>query len=201
VTFVKQLRNLLEHTSLPIVYLVRNPCATVLSAMNAPEGGSIASAPLRLREALRKDAPDFFERYKEVIEGADAVSQRALKWLYEVETCVTIVRKSGSGMVLTYEQLVDDAYTHGATLFRHLGLEFGDATRRFIDGLYAIDSQGTDIPRRTGWGAAYYSVYRNPKDQKDSWKKKMRAEDQMKVESIVQGNDAIEFCASLGGWW
>jgi hypothetical protein len=201
VTFVRQLRNLLERTSVPVVYLVRHPCATVLSGMNAPKGGSIASEHLRLRDALRKNAPDMLERYGSVIDGTDLVSQRALMWLYEVETCVALVQKSRHGMIMTYEQLVDDAYLHGEALLRHFGLEIGAPTRRFIDGLYGIDSHGSGKPQRTGWGSAYYSVYRNPGDLKDMWKSKMTAGDRVKVEKVVRDRPAVEYCASLGCWW
>ena len=201
VTFVRPLKNLVQQTSMPLVYLVRHPCATVLSAMNAPEGSSIASTDKRLSRTLRKDAPEFADRYGEIIDGADVVSKYALMWLYEVESCVAAVQASGSGMVMTYEELADDAYTAGQRLFRHLGITFGDATRRFIDGLYGIASSADSGPRRTGWGAAYYSVYRNPRELKDSWKTKLAVADRKKVESIVQGIPEIESCATMGSWW
>jgi hypothetical protein len=201
VTFVRPLRNLVERTSIPVVYLVRHPCATVFSAINAPHGSPLASTHLRLRQVLNKNAPEFLDRYREVIDGTDVVSQHSLMWLYQVESCVTVLRRSKTGMVITYEQLVDDAYSHGQTLFRHLGIGFGDETRRFIDGLYGMASRGTRVPRRTGWGAAYYSIYRNPRESRDIWKSKMATADRKKVESIVHGNPAVEHCATLGGWW
>ena len=201
VTFVRPLKNLVEQTTMPIVYLVRHPCATVLSAMNAPDGSSIASTHLRLGKTLRKDAPEFADRFGEIIDGTDAVSQYALMWLYEVESCVAAMRASGNGMVMTYEELADDAYACGERLFRHLRITFGDATRRFIDRLYGLNSASNGVPRRTGWGAAYYSVYRNPKELKDSWKTKLAIADRKKVESVVQGVPEIESCAALGNWW
>ncbi len=201
VTFVRPLKNLVEKTSMPVVYLVRHPCATVLSAMNAPDGSSIASTHLRLSRTLRKDAPEFADRYGEIIDGTDVVSQYALMWLYEVESCVAAVQASGNGMVMTYEELADDAYDCGERLFRHLRITFGDTTRRFIDGLYGLNSAANGAPRRTGWGAAYYSVYRNPKELKDSWKTKLAIADRKKVESVVQGIPEIESCAALGNWW
>jgi len=202
VTFVKQLQNLTERTSVPVVYIVRHPCATVLSSLNAPTQGAIATKHLRLSEALRKNAPDLIERFRHDVEGPDAVSRHALFWLYEVETCVRLVRRSANGLVMTYEQLAEDAYGQARLLFGHLGLQYGVSTERFVDALYGLGSaEGRGEPRKTGWGDNYYSVYRNPRDQKDAWKKKMRVEDQMKVDAIVRGGEAIEYCASLGRWW
>jgi hypothetical protein len=202
VTFVRQLQNLVERTRVPVVYVVRHPCATVLSSLNAPGQGAIATKHLRLGEALRRNAPGLIERFPHIFEGSDVVSRHALFWLYEVETCVRVVRGSANGIVMTYEQLAEDAYAQANALFGHLGLEYGEPTKRFIDALYGLGAAtGPGKPRRTGWGDNYYSVYRNPRDQKDAWKRKMPAADQMKVKSIVQGSNAIEYCASLGGWW
>jgi Sulfotransferase domain len=201
VTFVLPLRNLVKRTSVPVAYLVRHPCATVLSALSAPDGSPLASTHLRLRQTLAKNAPKLLDRYKEVIDGTDVVSQHALMWLYQVESCVSVLRRSKTGLLITYEQLADDAYSHGKTLFGHFGIKFGDATRRFLDQLYGTVSRPKGIPRRTGWGAAYYSVYRNPRELKDLWKSQMATADRKKVESIVRGHPAVELCASLGNWW
>ena len=202
VTFVRQLRNLLERTSVPVVYVVRHPCATVLSSLNAPREGEISMRHLRVDEALRRNAPELVDRFAHVIDGPDVVGRHALFWRYEVETCVRLVRGSANGLVITYEQLAADAYIHARPLFEHLGLQFGEPTRRFIDKLYELGADGTGrAPRRTGWGDSYYSVYRNPRAQLHSWKNKIRPEDRMTVESIVRDSDSIEYCASLGGWW
>lgn len=202
VTFVRQLRNLVERTSIPVVYVVRHPCATVLSGLNAPTQGAISMKHTRLAEALNRNAPALAARFPEVVNGTDVVSRHALFWLYEVETCVGLVRSSANAIVMTYEQLADDAYGQAESLLGHFGLRVGEATRRFVDALYGLGApEGRGPAKRTGWGDSYYSVYRNPREQKDSWKNRMREEDRMKVESIVRGNDAVEYCAALGSWW
>jgi hypothetical protein len=201
VTFIHPLRNLIQRTSLPIVYLVRHPCATVLSTMNAPAETSIFRRQLRLRELLLEHAPTLIDRFTDVLESSDVVRRNAVLWLCEVAQCVALVRGSPRGMVMTYEQLADDAYTHAQALFAHLGITYGDQTIKYIDKLYHVSASGSGGPRRTGWGMKYYSVYRNPREQKDSWKKKMSPENRAKVEEIVQGDAAIEYCATLGQWW
>jgi len=101
---------------------------------------------------------------------------------------------------MTYEQLADDAYTHVKTMFAHLGLAYSDQTTRFIDALYGLKNAGGGGPRHTGWGDSYYSVYRNPRDQKDAWKARISAEDRCKIEAIVGDSTAVSYCAALGGW-
>ena len=201
VTFINPLQNLLERTSVPVVYLVRHPCATVLSTVSGPVEGTIFRRQRRLRELLLEHAPVYAERFAHVLDSPDMVCRNALLWLFEVATCVSLVRSSPRGLVMTHEQLADDAYTHAQALFAHLDITYGEHTVSFIDSLYDVNAGGRRSPRRTGWGKKYYSVYRNPREQKDSWKAKMPLEDRAKVEEIVQGDAAIEYCAALGQWW
>jgi len=201
VTFIKPLRSLIERTSVPVVYLVRHPCATVLSTVSGPPDSSIFRRQRRLRELIREHAPAYADRFGHLLETTDVIVRNALLWLLEVETCVTLVRSSPRGMVLTHEQLAHDAYTHAQSVFSHLGITYGKHTSGFIDRLYNVGTGGRRGPRRTGWGSRYYSVDRNPREEKDSWKRKMPREDQAKVQQLVQGVAAIEYCAALGQWW
>lgn len=200
VTFVRQLRNLITQTSVPVVYLVRHPCATVMSAMNAPGEGAIAARQGQLRSLLVKNAPQLLERHPGIADDPDPVTRNALLWLYEVESCATIIRKSRRGMLITYEQLADDAYLHAKAMFDHFGIMFGEQTLRFLDVLYGSGPAGSTGPKRTGWGRRYFSVYRNPREQKDSWKRRISAEDRGKIEKIVMDSEAVKYCAEIGGW-
>lgn len=200
VTFIKPLRNLLERTSIPVVYLVRHPCATVLSSMTGQMRNGMPPRVGQLREILLEHAPAFAERFRDIVEGTDILQRTTLLWRFEVETCVTLVRQSSHGIVMTYEQLADDAYTHVKTLFRHFGLTYGEQTQRFIDDLYQLHGGSRLAPRRTGWGSKYFSVFRNPREQKNSWMKMMSAEDRRKVDEIVRDSPVIEECAALGKW-
>jgi hypothetical protein len=201
VTFIKPLRNLLERTSVPVVYLVRHPCPTVMSEVRRQIEGRPSVRQRRLRELLLEHAPWLVEQFPDVVAGSDAVKRTALLWRCEIEICVNLVRQSRSGMVITYEQLAEDAHARTSEVFSHLGIEFGEPTKRFLDSLYELEAYGARGPRRTGWGEKYFSVYRNPREEKDAWKRKIPAEDRASVESIVQGSGAIEYCAALGQWW
>jgi len=102
--------------------------------------------------------------------------------------------------VLTYEQLADDTAPIARRIFEHLNLTFSRSTERFIEGLFR--ETGTDGGiRRTGWGKRYFSIYRNPREQKESWRKRISPEDASKIEKIVKGAPQIEHCASMGKWW
>jgi hypothetical protein len=185
----------------PVVYLVRHPCATILSEIRGQGHERNPARQRRLRELLREHAPSYLERFPEIVAGSDVTSRTALLWRAEVEECVNIVRSCSRGMLLTYEQLAGDAYQESERMLGHLGLEFGDATRRYLDELHGTKAGATRPPRRTGWGKKYFSVYRNPKEERNSWMRRITAEERHKIESVVQGSSAIEHLARLGGWW
>jgi hypothetical protein len=201
VTFIKPMQNILERTSIPVVYVVRHPCATVLSSIKVQMRGGIPARIEQLRRTLNEHASHLVEQFEPILEGRDLVSQAALLWRYEVEKCVTLVRCSVRGIIITYEQLAEDAYAQSKVMFDHLGISFGRSTERFIESLHDASTKARSVPRRTGWSSRNFSVYRNPKEQKDSWKKAINLEDRSKIEAIVQGVPALEYCASLGKWW
>jgi hypothetical protein len=201
VTFVKPTRNLAQKTSVPIVYIVRHPCATVLSDVNGQLQGKMPSGrQQRLREVVLELMPELAERFADVLTSTDIVSRTALLWRCEVENCVTSLREASRGMVLTYEQFAEDAYTQTKRVLAHFGLSYSPETERFIDAQYGIEESARGSPRRTGWGDPYYSVNRNPRLQKDAWKTRISSEDRRKVESIVADSEAVAFLSRLGGW-
>ncbi len=201
VTFVKPLRTLIERTSMPVVYLVRHPCATVLSEVTGQKQGKMPQdRQRRLGELLRREAPNLADEFADVIASNDIVKRTALLWRYEIESCVPLVTQSPRGKLLTYEQLADDAHEHTRAMFRHFDLEYSNQTRSFIDSLYEIRATSDRGPARTGWGDKYYSVFRNPRKEKDAWKGKISAEDRCNIERIVGDSNATRQCAALGRW-
>lgn len=201
VTFLAATRNLVERTSVPVVYLVRHPCATVLSEIAGQRRGNMPSARQRnLRRILEENAPALAERYSDVLSCEDPLRREALLWRFEVESCVPLVRQSPRGLVLTYEQLAVDTHEAARKLLAHFGLRWSEQTAKFIDDLLSIGSNAKAGPRRTGWGDRYFSIYRNPRNEKDAWKSRISGEDRRKVESIVAGSEAVDYCAALGRW-
>jgi len=124
----------------------------------------------------------------------------ALLWRCEIETCLRLIQGSGRGMIMTYEQLAEDAYTHIQSMLAHLGLAYSEQTTKFIDALYGLKDAGRFGPRLTGWGDSYYSVYRNPREQKDAWKARISPDDRRKIETIVGDSIAVSRFAALGAW-
>lgn len=201
VTFIRPIKNLVDHTSMPIVYIARHPCATVMSEIRGQERVNRIARERRLRELLSEHAPALAEQFAEIVAGSDIVRRVALLWRCEVEICAALVSASAGGLLLTYEQLATDAYSESSRMLKHLGLPYTRETESYLDELHREDSGGRAAPRRTGWGKSYFSVYRNPARERDAWKSRISSSDRLKIESVVQGSPPIEHLASLGRWW
>ena len=201
VTFIKPLKNLLERTSMRIAYLVRHPCATVLSEIRGQRQGVMPGGrQAHLGEIIARYNPELAREFREIVTGADIVKRVALLWRCEVEACVPLVRHSPNGLLVAYERLATETASESRRLLSHFGLRFGDQTQRYIDYLHGLSSKIGNPARRTGWGKKYFSVYRNPGDQHEAWKLQISKEDRQKIDSVVKGSQVFEQCAALGGW-
>ena len=200
VTFLKATQTLLGRTSVPVVYIARHPCATVLSEVKGQVQGRMPSGRLqRLRSILAENAPHLAERFGHVLDDPDPVPRAALLWRFEVDFSVPQVLKSARGLVMTYEELISDTHDRTRQMLAHFGLNYTSQTERFIDFLLGLRS-GEMATRRTGWGAMYFTVYRNPRQQKDAWKSRISSDARAKINSIVKDSPAYTYCAALGNW-
>lgn len=202
VTFVKPLQSLLRCTKVPVVYLVRHPCATVMSDVHGQRSGKMPSGRQKnLRQILLDHDPALAERFPEVWQGSDIVERTALLWRCEVEACLREATKHPDRMMLvTYEQLAEDAHSWSRAMLRHFDVPFDSQTDRFIEQLYGESENPTASPRRTGWGDSYFSVFRNPRLQKDAWKARIAPADRAKIERVMGGSSLIQQCAAMGSW-
>jgi len=201
VTFIRPLRNLLQRTTIPVAYMVRHPCATVLSEVDGQRRGVMPSGRQEnLGEILQRFNPELAMEFKGIVNGSDVIERTALLWRCEVEACVPVVTSSSGGYLFTYEQLALDTAEEARKLLLHFGLHYSEQTASYIESLQSISSDFNATSRRTGWGRKYFSVYRNPNDQHDAWKRKITAVQRQKIESVVRGSKVFEMCASIGRW-
>jgi len=207
VTFEKHMRRLLLNTSIPLVYLVRHPCATVASLVKGQHEGKMSTGRLGVVESLaNKHDHELLNRLNVSIDDLDDVQKNALLWRIDVENAINAIQSTGRGLLLTYEQLCDDAHRYTEMICREFDLDFHPQMRTYLDSLYESPHPAAGGEGGEGTGGArdvrdtYFTVYRNPKDQKNRWKSSFSAENIHKVEAIIKDSPAYEVCASLGNW-
>ena len=202
VTFEKQMRNILKYTSIPVVYLVRHPCGNILSDVKGQESGKMPTGRQSVLESiLKKHDVELFDKYGHQLEQLSILEKTTLLWRIDLETGLKALNDFGRGLLITYEQLCDDAHTHVQPIFKTFNLPYSSQTEQFLDTLYASDKASMQKNRRSqDWMNQFFTVYRNPKKQKYSWKNKIEAEDRQKIEAIVQDSWAFQHCAKVGQW-
>ena len=141
-----------------------------------------------------------YERYESEIDSMSLLEKNALNWRVDLEIGVSAIRETGKGLLLTYEQLCEDAYTQVNRVFDNFGLQMEKETELFIDKLYSIEDSNKKLSRKINWGDDFFKVNRNPKKQKSAWKSSITADERKKIEKLVQDSEAFQYCAALGGW-
>ncbi|NEQ49822.1 MAG: sulfotransferase [Leptolyngbya sp. SIO3F4] len=202
VTYERHMKNLLTRTSMPITYLVRHPCGTMLSEMKGQATGQMPTGRQAfLGRLLKAHDSDLHERYEPMLDNMSPLEKSTLLWRLDLEKGVSAIKETNKGLLLTYEQLCDDPYTHSKRAFEHFGLKFEKETEQFIDNLCSVQPQPKKkFPLKGDWMRGFFTVYRNPKTQKNAWKKRISSSDRKTVEKMLEDSEAFQYCAALGGW-
>lgn len=195
------MRQLLEHTSVPLVYLVRNPWATVASRLKGQAEKKMTTGRYALLDSLLRDHdPALFERLQPRLPAMDTLEQSALLWRIDVEKGMAAVRGSPRAMLLMYEDLCDDTLVCTQRVCAHLGLDFPPEMRAFLEKLLTMP----DKPRKGLFNSdlmnGYFTVYRNPGRQRDKWKKHLPRDDRSRITALLKDSAAFDYLAAQGGW-
>lgn len=201
VTYERRMKNLLANTSMPVTYLVRHPCGTMLSEIKGQTTGQMPTGRQAFLERLLKEHDaELYGKYGPMLDRMSALEKTTLLWRIDLEKGVSAVKETGRGLLLTYEQLCDDPYSHSKRVFEYFGLKLEKETEQFIDNLCAVQPKQKKSVLKGDWMRGFFTVYRNPKTQKDAWKKRISDSDRKTIESILEDSEAFQYCASLGGW-
>lgn len=198
VTEERIMMQLLARTSMPIVYLVRHPCAVVLSTVTGQKQKVMPTGRHTvLDKILKRHDPELFEQYGSKIENMDLLEKESLLWRVDVEKGVSATQQYKTALLIIYENLCDDPSALSKQVFEHFGLDFSTQT---VDYLSSFNQDNQTQSLQEFGIKSYFSVNRNPAAMKNKWKQQMSSEDQQRVLAIVQQSPAFQWCALLGKW-
>ncbi len=175
----------LEHRpDVPVIHVIRHPGARHASFLE--RYATTVGLDVALRDSRRElqwvtaRNPSWAERVGPVDELGLAECETWL-WCYQSETIDSIGRRPGRRYLgLQYEHMLADPIEHARRIYDLAGLDLDTATLERIDaGL----SQSV-------WG----QVEKTTAELRDGWRKKLGAEDQAAIETILDGS-------SLRSWW
>lgn len=201
VTYERCMANMLQHTAVPVIYLVRHPCGNVMSDVRGQQEGKMPSGRQTvLASLLANHNPALLERYQHRLDEMTVVEKTALLWRIDLEIGMAAIQQyPQQAMVITYEQICDDAHHYVKTIFDHFQLSYAPQTQQFLNALYDVNGAEKQEINKDLMDN-FFTVYRNPSQQKTAWKKKISDQDRHSIEAIVQDSPSFQHLATLGGW-
>ena len=157
------------------VLLLRHPCAYVNSYLQGNRLG-VMQPPRPLGALLDTRSAQRLNAKSAVREDSDVVERLAWEWLVANSEAHQAIAQAG-GIILRYEDLAADPQAVLRSLFSKLGLDWSDATARFLESSSSGDG-------------SYYSLARDPAVAANKWKSKMDSQHIEKVRAIVS-RDAL----------
>lgn len=200
VTMESMMSNVLEKTSMKVVYLVRHPCAVVASTLKGQKEGVMpVGRHAILDKLLRKYEPDLAERVIPQLSQLDALDKETLLWRIDVNKGMAAVQQYPHILLVVYEELCDQPMQVSQRVFQHLGLDFSAQTEAFLTQLTQPELSKSKRWREIGIGN-YFSVFKNPALVKNKWKDTLPKESQAKIVNWVKDSTAFTHCARIGNW-
>jgi hypothetical protein len=180
---------MMSYANLPAVYLVRHPCGMVESVMRGQAKGVMSTGRIdHLESILRDQSPYLYERYAGRFDELTVAEKNALTWRVDVERGYEAIQRSSNGMLVTFEQLCDDAHTVVRRICDHFGLIFTDSMQRLLDRMYDLnDTRRTRREVRN----PYFTIFRNPHQQRDRWQSQMADVDCRDVKAVVGDSQVV----------
>lgn len=192
-------RRLLERTALPIVYLVRHPCATISSILKGQRDGVMPNGRASvIARFVADNAPALHRRFGDRIASMGAHQHEALLWRWSVETSLEPSRDTApaSLRIVHYENLCRNPVAEAAGVLAHLGLDPDPQVDAFVAASTDPGARGLREPgiRR------YFSVFRNPLESMEKWRRDLDETLQREILEVVEDSPVFERGVAEAGW-
>jgi len=189
-------RRLVQHTRIPLVYLVRHPCATVHSIVAGQRRGLMPSGRQGiLGDFLKKYAPQLAERFGGRVNTMTPHEKAALLWRATAERCWEVLGTRGNLLPVFYERLCMEPISQLTAVLRLFGLDMESQVLRFLEA-----STGKRMTRaRLSFGeigiSDYFSVFRDPAQSMSHWKRALDPAERKRIMKLVE--DSPVFAAGM----
>jgi hypothetical protein len=193
-------RRLLERTAVPIVYLVRHPCATISSILKGQRDGIMPNGRASVIERFVADnAPHLQRRFGTRIPSMGPHQHEALLWRWSVETSLAPALDATPPTLLLvhYENLCRNPAGETAKVLAHLGL----AADPQVDAFVAASTDPAARGLREPGIRRYFSVFRNPLDSMDKWRRDLDDSTRREILEIVEESPVFQRGVAEADWW
>ncbi|MEB3359661.1 MAG: sulfotransferase [Synechococcales bacterium] len=195
---VHLLKKLVPH--IPVVYLMRHPCAVVWSMLRGQEQSLMPSDRRQfLQKLLRQRRPDLASEFLHRCDRLSPAEQEALLWRIDTEIALDQIQSHANGLLVFYEDLVEQPLVVAARIFHHLGLPLSTESRIFIEES-TLQASARPVQRGEVGINRYFTVFRDPKAACNKWKQQMPATMRDRVMAIVGPSQSFAAGQQQGLW-
>jgi len=173
-----------------IVYLLRNPYATIASMLRNNKMSLDGQDFRRINE--RKES--LFFRCNEIdlrkIYNKKEIEKKALLWRIECESAVMAGENNDNFLLVTYEDLVRNTIYKINSISEFLDLKISKETQDFL-----AQSTGRQKPPVISrlFSSGYFGVYRKPGLNMDKWKKTISEDDYKLIKTVLEGSTLLQY--------
>lgn len=157
-----------------IVLIIRHPCGMVSSKLRGHKLGKM-SKPVAYRGWLKLASARERGLTADAIERFSPLQAVTHQWLLFNEYVVAELADDPRFHVLVYDDFCRDPHNAARDLLAWCGLEYVDATRRFID-------QSLEY---TGPQPRYFQIVRNPLEAANRWRSELSESEQREIAGLV----------------
>lgn len=186
--------------TMPLVYIVRHPCAVVASVMRGQKGGLMPSGRQNvLQNHLKNHEPELYERYGSRIDDLTLAEKEALIWLVEANRSIKACHQSPSCLLVIYEKLTFSPMEMGEKVLHHFGLDMHQQSIDFLEQSRTSSNASRVKSGEIGINE-YFTVFRDSQKSRERWKTDLSEDDQSRIMNIVKSSDAFLVGANAGVW-
>lgn len=192
--------SMLHHTTIPIVYLIRNPFGVISSLLEGQARNLMGKGRMGvLASLMRNHDSALADRYTGELPNLSPAQLNALLWRIDVEKAWRCMSENQKGLLLFYEDLCKNTVERAREVFRHFDIDYVGQVEEFI---LKSTRSSQNLPSRLNeiTQNSYFSVYRDPLESMNKWKDRLSKVDRDAIASILSGSEAIEFYFSHGHW-
>ncbi|MGL5078013.1 MAG: sulfotransferase domain-containing protein [Waterburya sp.] len=200
VALVDVLTKLLALNQVPIVYLLRHPCAVISSLLKGQKDALMPSGRRSvLADLLTAHQPHLAMKYAEQLPQMHISEQEALLWLLDVEEAIQVCQANPNALIIVYEQLVEQPLETLEKIFTHFGLSMNSQSQKFIE--QSTENSMTSKIKKGEIGInQYFSIFRDSQSCRDRWKQELAVEDIKRIMEIIQDSQSYALGVATGLW-
>ncbi|MCQ9206660.1 MAG: sulfotransferase [Omnitrophica bacterium] len=195
------LEQLVTKTNIPIVYILRHPCAVVQSYNVGHKKGIMpAGREIILEDLLQQQNPSLAKKFEGKIKQMSLTEKTALLWYMDTERAFHAITNRQNVKIIIYENLCREPQKVVNEVFQHFGLNFPNQTISFLKNPLAFSSKIDIVIDYLLKRGSYYLVYKNSKIASEKWRYLLSSSDRKRILDLVSDSIAFTYGTTFGKW-